>query len=115
MAATTAGQITLKNNRTGQTRIEYFTMTPTADQKVIWGVTGSTFLLTLPEGETIVDIFFNNDGVTTVTNFKLLANGLALPINGLMALMAADSNISNRMPSPIVMGGNKQLQMSVHA
>lgn len=115
MAATTAGMIQLRNQGTGRLRIEYFTMTPTADQKVIWGGTGTTFLLTQPEGEDIVDVFFNNDGVTTVTNFKLLINGVALPINALMALFAADSNITQRLVIPIGISGNKQMQLTVHA
>lgn len=114
MAATTAGQITLIDTA-GQTRIEHFTMTPTDGQKAIFTTTGTTFFLTLPSGERIVDIYFNNDGVTTVTNFKLISNGRILPINGLMSLFAADSNISQRLVTPISVGGNRQLQLSVHA
>lgn len=115
MAASTAGALTLKNQATGRIRIEYFTMTPTDGQKVTFGGTGTTFVLTLPGGEDIIDIFFNNDGKTTVTNFKLLLNGVALPINGLMVLFAADSNISDRLKEPIGLDENKQLQLSVHA
>lgn len=114
MTATTAGQLTLVNAN-GQTRIEHFSMTPTAEQKVIFTTTGTTFILTLSGGEKLIDIYFNNDGVTTVNNFKLISNGLALPINGLMSLFAADSNISTRLTNPITFEGNKQLQMSVHA
>jgi len=115
MAATTTGMLQLKNQGTGRIRIEYFTMTPTDGQKVIWGGTGTTFLLTMPEGEDIIDIFFNNDGVTTVTNFKILINGVALPINALMALFAADSAITQRLVEAIGLSGNKQLQITVHA
>lgn len=115
MAATTAGMLQLRNQGTGRLRVEYFTMTPTADQKVIFAGTGTTFLLTMPEGEDIVDVFFNNDGVTTVTNFKLLINGIAININPLMSLFAADSNITQRLVLPIGVSGNKQLQMTVHA
>lgn len=90
-------------------------MTPTDGQMVIWGGTGTTFLLTMPEGEDIVDIYFNADGVTTVNNFKILINGVAININPLMSLFAADSNITQRLVVPIGVSGNKQLQMSVHA
>jgi len=115
MAATTAGMIQLRNQANGKLRIEHFTMTPTADQKVIWAGTGTTFLLTQPGGEDIVDIFFNNDGVTTVNNFKLLLNGIAININPLMSLFAADSNITQRLVVPIGISENMQLQMTVHA
>jgi len=115
MAATTAGMVQLRNQKTGRIRIEYFTMTPTDGQKVVWGGTGTTFLLTQPEGEDIIDIFFNNDGVTTVTNFKILLNGVALNINALMALFAADNNITQRLIEAIGISGNMQLQMTVHA
>jgi hypothetical protein len=115
MAASTAGMLQLKNQATGKLRIEHFTMTPTDGQKVTFGGTGTTFVLTQPEGEDIVDIFFNNDGVTTVNNFKLLVNGVAINVNPLMVLFAADSNITQRLVSPIGISGNKQLQLSVHA
>lgn len=105
----------LRNQTTGRLRIEHFTMTPTDGQMVIWGGTGTTFLLTMPEGEDIVDIYFNADGVTTVNNFKILINGVAININPLMSLFAADSNITQRLVVPIGVSGNKQLQMSVHA
>ena len=114
MVATTAGQLTLVNNA-GQTRIEHFTMTPTDGQKVIFTTTGTTFFLTLGGGEKLVDIYFNNDGLTTVNNFKLISNGLTLPINGLMSLFSADSKITTRLVNPITFAGNKQVQMSVHA
>ncbi|GAI21424.1 unnamed protein product [marine sediment metagenome] len=90
-------------------------MTPSDGQKVTFGATGTTFFLTNPEGEDIVDIYFNADGVTTVTNFKILMNGVALDINGLMSLFAADSNITQRLVVPIGLSGNKQVQLSVHA
>jgi len=115
MAATTKGMLQMRNQVTGRLRIESFTMTPTDGQMVIFGGTGTTFLLTQPEGEDIVDVFFNNDGVTTVTTFKLLINGIAININPLMSLFAADSNITQRLVAPIGVSGNKQLQMSVHA
>lgn len=115
MAATTAGMIQLKNQGTGRLRIEHFTMTPTDGQKVIWGGTGTTFLLTQPEGEDIVDIWFNNDGVTTVTNFKILLNGIAINVNPLMSLFAADSNVSQRLAEAIGISGNMQFQITVHA
>lgn len=115
MAATTAGMLQLRNQGTGRLRIEYFTMTPTANQMVVWGGTGTTFLLTAPDGEDIIDVFFNNDGKTTVTNFKLLVNGVAININPLMVLFAGDSNITQRLVAPIGISGNKQLQLSVHA
>jgi len=114
MAASTAGQITLLDP-SGQTRIEHFTMTPSDGQKVTFTSTGTTFFLSLPSGERIVDLYFNNDGITTVTNFKIISNGRILPINGLMSLFAADSNISQRLVTPITVGGNRQLQLSVHA
>lgn len=107
--------IQLRNQATGKIRIENFTMTPTDGQMVVWTGTGTTFLLTQPGNEDILDVYFNNDGVTTVTNFKLLVNGVAININPLMSLFAADSNITQRLVAPIGINGNMQLQMSVHA
>lgn len=115
MVASTTGQLQLRNQATGKLRVVFFTMTPSDGQMVTFGGTGTTFLLTNPEGEDIVDIYFNNDGVTTVNNFKLLMNGVALDINGLMSLFAADSNITQRLVVPIGLSGSKQIQMSVHA
>ena len=90
-------------------------MTPSDGQKVTWGGSGTTFFLTNPEGEDIVDVYFNNDGITTVTTFKVLMNGVALDIHGLMSLFAADSKITQRLVVPSGLSGNKQVQLSVHA
>lgn len=115
MAASTAGMIVLRNRATGKTRSETFTCTPTANQYVTWSSSGNTFVLTNPEGEDIVDIQFNNDGVTTVTQFAFKVNGADIQNRYLMVLFAADSTMPNRLVTPIPIGGNKQLQIQVLA
>lgn len=115
MAASTAGMIVLRNRKTGMTRSETFTMTPTANQLVTFSSNGQTFFLTSPEGEDIVDIQFNNDGVTTVTQFKFLSDGQDIRNRYLMALFAADNAMPTRVVSPIAFGGNRQVQMQVLA
>ena len=47
MAASTAGMVVLRNRKTGNTRAETFTMTPTANQYVTWSNTGQTHILTI--------------------------------------------------------------------
>lgn len=111
MAASTKGMLQLRNQQTGRLRIESFTMTPANAEKATFAGTGTTFLLTMPEGEDIVDIYFAGDGITTCSIFKILINGIAININGLMSLFAADSNITQRLVVPIGLSGNKQLQM----
>ena len=115
MAASTAGMIVLRNMKTGNTRAETFTMTPTANQYVTWSNTGNTFMLTAPEGEQIVDFQVNNDGVTTVTQAKFLVDGTDIRNRYLLVLFAADSTMPTRVVSPINIGGNKQLQIQVLA
>jgi len=115
MAASTAGMIVLQNLKTGNTRAETFTMTPTANQYVTFSSTGNTFVLTAPEGEQIVDIQVNNDGVTTVTQGKFLVDGSDIRNRYLLVLFAADSTMPTRVVSPIKIGGNKQLQFQVLA
>ncbi len=115
MAASTAGMIVLKNLRTGNTRAETFTMTPTANQMVVWNSTGGSFILTAPEGEEIVDFQINNDGTTTITQAKILIDGSDIRNRYLLVLFAADSKMPTRIVSPIKIGGNKQLQIQVLA
>jgi hypothetical protein len=115
MAASTAGMIVLRNRKNGMTRSETFTMTPTDGQYVTFSNSGQTHLLTAPEGEDIVDIQFNNDGVTTVTQAQLKVNGQDINNRYLMVLFAADSTMPTRVVSPVAIGGGKQLQMQLHA
>jgi len=115
MAASTAGMIVLRNLKTGNARAETFTMTPTANQYVTWSNTGNAFLLTAPEGEEIVDLQVNNDGVTTVTQGKFIIDGADIRNRYLLVLFAADSTMPNRLVTPIRIGGNKQLQFQVLA
>jgi len=111
MAASTKGMLQLRNQANGRIRLEAFTMTPADGEKATFTGTGATFLLTNPEGEDIIDIYVSGDGVTTCSLFKLLINGVALPINGLLSLFAADSNITQRLIEPIGLSGSKQLQI----
>ena len=115
MAASTAGMIVLRNIKTGNVRAETFTMTPTANQYVTWSSTGNAFLLTAPEGEDLIDLQFNNDGVTTVTQAKFISDGMDIRNRYLMVLFAADSTMPNRIVSPIKFDGGKQLQLQVLA
>jgi len=115
MAASTAGMVVLRNLKTGNTRAETFTMTPTANQYVTWSSTGNAFILTAPEGEEIVDLQVNNDGVTTVTQGKFIVDGADIRNRYLLVLFAADSTMPNRLVSGIKVGGNKQLQFQVLA
>ena len=115
MAASTAGMIVLKNLTTGNTRAETFTMTPSANQYVTFSSNGQTHMLTAPEGEAIVDLQVNNDGVTTVTQGKFLVDGQDIRNRYLLALFATDNAMPTRIVSPIAIGGNKQLQFQVLA
>ena len=115
MAASTAGMVVLKNLKTGNTRSETFTMTPTANQYVTWSSTGQTHILTAPEGEAIVDFQVNNDGKTTVTQALFKVDGSDIRNRYLLVLFAADSTMPTRVVSPIGIGGNKQLQLQVLA
>lgn len=115
MAASTKVMLVLRNNRTGNTRAEVGTLTPSDKQLATWASTGQAHFLTAPEGESVVDIQFNNDGVTTVNNFKILIDGQDIRNNYLMVLFAADSKMPTRLVSPIVIGGNKQVQCQVFA
>jgi hypothetical protein len=115
MAASTAGMIVLRNSKTGNVRSETFTMTPSANQYVTWSSTGNAFILTAPEGEQIVDFQVNNDGVTTVTQAKFIVDGQDIRNRYLLVLFAADSTMPTRLVSPIIIGGNKQLQLQVLA
>jgi hypothetical protein len=111
MAESTAGMIVLRNRETGNTRAESFTMTPTDKEFATFTSTGTTFLLTAPGGEDVVDLQFNNDGETTVTKCKFYSDGADIRNTYLMVLFAADSKMPNRMVSRIGYGGNKQLQI----
>jgi len=90
-------------------------MTPSANQYVTYSSNGQTHFLTAPEGEEVVDIQFNNDGVTTVTQFKILIDGQDIRNRYLMVLFAADSKMPNRLTTAIRIGGNKQVQVQVLA
>jgi len=115
MAASTAGMIVLRNRVNGKVRSEAFTMTPTANQYVTWSSTGQTHILTSPEGDDIIDLQVNNDGVTTVTQGKFLVDGQDIRNRYLLVLFAADSTMPTRIVAPIPIGGNKQLQFQVLA
>lgn len=114
MAASTAGMIVLQNAE-GKTRSETFTMTPSANQYVTWTATGNAFILIAPEGEAIVDIQFNNDGVTTVTQCMFKVDGADIRNRYLMALFAVDNAMPTRVVSPIKIMGGKQLQLQMLA
>ena len=111
MAASTAGVIVLRNQGTGNCRTEPFTMTPSDKQYATFTSGGTTFITTAPQGEEIVDVQFNNDGVTTVTQAKLYVDGADIRNTLLMVLLAADSTMPTRLVTPIRIGGSKQLQM----
>lgn len=115
MAASTAGMIVLRNLGTGNARAEPFTMTPTANQMVVWTSTGGSFVLTAKEGEELVDLQVNNDGKTTVTKAKFILDGTDIRNTYLLELFAADSKMPTRVVTPIRFGGNKQLQIQVLA
>lgn len=115
MAASTAGMVVLRNLKTGNTRAETFTMTPAANQYVTWTATGNAFILTSPDGEEIVDLQVNNDGVTTVTQGMFKVDGADIRNRYLLALFAVDNAMPTRIVSPIKIGGNKQLQFQVLA
>lgn len=115
MAASTAGMIVLRNLGTGNARAESFTMTPSANQYVTFSSTGTTQLLTSPEGEEIVDLQVNNDGLTTVTQCLFKVNGADIQNRYLLALFAVDNAMPTRLVTPIRIGGNKQLQLQVLA
>jgi hypothetical protein len=113
MAASTAGMVVLRNLKTGNTRSETFSMTPTNNEYVTWANTGQTHILTAPEGEEIVDLQFNNDGTSTVSQGKFLVDGTDIRNRFLLVLFAADSKMPTRIVTPIRIGGNKQLQFQV--
>ena len=114
MAASTAGQIVLRNSQ-GNTRTETFTMTPTADQYVTFSSTGTTTLKTANGGESIVGFNVNNDGVTTVTQAKFYVDGQDIRNRMLLALYAVDNAPVPTGISPIVIGGLKEVSIQVLA
>jgi hypothetical protein len=111
MAASTAGMVVLRNLKTGNCRAEPFTMTPSALQYGTWTSNGQSFILTAPEGEQIVDLQFNNDGVTTVTKARFIVDGQDIRNTYLMVLFASDSKMPTRIVTPLGLSGNKQLQI----
>ena len=111
MAASTAGMIVLRNRGTGNCRSEPFTMTPAAAEYATFSSTGTTQMLTAPEGEEVVDLQFNNDGVTTVTQCLFKSDGADIRNRYLMALFAIDNAMPTRLVTPIIFDGNKQLQI----
>jgi len=115
MAASTAGAITLRNQKTGKVRIERFTMTPSDGEYVTFTSNNQTYLLIEPEGEDIIDFQVNNDGVTTVNHAKFTVNGSDIKVRPVLAFYAADNAPAQRLVAPIGIGGSKQLQISVHA
>lgn len=115
MAASTAGHIVIQKPD-GNSMIEPFTMTPTANQYVTWTSNNLSFILTPSGGNCkIVDLQFNNDGKTTVTQAAFKVDGSDIRNRVLMVLHAADSAVDTRLKVPIVIGANKQLQLQVFA
>lgn len=112
MAASTAGHIVLKDAATGRTRIETFTMTPANLQYVTFASNGQTFILTQPNGEFIVDMLLNGDGVTTCSQGKFLVDGQDIRVRLLLANLVSVAQIS-RLPSPIGIHGGAQVQFQV--
>lgn len=115
MAASTAGHIVIRRGN-GNSMIEPFTMTPTDGQYVTWTSNNQTFILTPSGGDCeIVDLQFNNDGKTTVTQAQFKVDGGDIRNRVLMVLHAADSAVDTKLKVPIKIGPNKQLQLQVHA
>jgi len=115
MAASTAGHIVIQK-ADGNSMIEPFTMTPSDGQYVTWTNNNQTFILTPSGGDcTIVDLQFNNDGKTTVTQAAFKVDGSDIRNRVLMVLHAADSAVETALKVPIRIGANKQLQLQVHA
>ena len=111
MVASTAGMVVLRNNGTGNCRTETFTMTPANDQYATFAANGKTGILIAPEGESIVDIQVNADGVTTCSQFLLKVDGQDIRNRFLMALFASDNTMPTRLVAPIVISGHKELQI----
>jgi archaellum component FlaF (FlaF/FlaG flagellin family) len=112
MAASTAGHFVLKDAQTGRTRIETFTMTPANLQYITFASNGQTFILVSPNGEYIVDMLLNGDGVTTCSQGKFLVDGQDIRVRVLLANFVSTSQVT-RMASPIGIHGNAQLQFQV--
>lgn len=111
MAASTAGMLVLRNRGDGKTRSETFTMTPANDEYATFAANGQTHLLVAPQGEDIVDLQFNADGVTTCSQALFKLDGQDIRNRYLMALFASDNAMPTRLVSPIQCSGNKQLQL----
>jgi hypothetical protein len=114
MAASTAGHIVMMK-ADGNSMVEPFTMTPTDGQYVTWTNNNQTFILTPAGGCSIVDFQVNNDGKTTVTQGAFKVDGSDIRNRFLLVLQAADSAVDTTLKVPIKIGGNKQLQLQVHA
>lgn len=112
MAASTAGHIVLRSRANGNSRVQSFTFSGAA--KVTWDATGLTALDILAGGEEIVDIVFNNDGVTTVTQFALKINGIEVS-RLKMVIFASDTAMPTRLVTPIMIQGGRSLQIETLA
>lgn len=110
MAASTAGQIVLRNAQ-GQSRSETFTMTPANDEYATFGSNGKTSISIMQGGEAVVDIQVNNDGVTTCTQVLFKSNGQDVRNRYLMAAFAVDSAVPTRLVTPIKFNGGSDLQL----
>jgi len=111
MAASTAGMIVLRNNATGNSRCETFTMTPANDEYATFVANGKTSIQVAPEGESVVDLQVNNDGLTTCSQLLFKADGQDIRNRFLMALFAADSTMPNRLVNPIKFSGGREVQI----
>ena len=110
MAAVTKGHIVLRNMGTGNTRVEYFTVTAANAAFAVYANNNQNFILISPEGEAIVDILMDGDGTTTVSNVKMIADGQDIR-NRLMLLSLIGTTQTTRLPSAIQVRGNRQFQM----
>jgi len=109
MAASTAGMIVLTGPN--GTRSETFTMTPANDEYATFANNGKTSIKIPQGGESIVDIQFNNDGVTTCSQFLFKSNGQDIRNRMLMVLFAAGSTMPTRLVAPIKFRGGSEVQI----
>ena len=109
MAASTAGMIVLVGP--GGTRSETFTMTPANDEYATFANNGKTSIKVEPGGESIVDLKFNADGVTTCSQCLFKSNGQDIRNRMLMALFAADNTMPTRLIAPIKFAGGSEVQI----
>lgn len=104
--------MTLKGVKTGKTRIETFTMTPTNLQYVVFASNGNPFLQINAEGEYVVDMLLNGDGTTTCSQGAFKVDGQDIRCRLLLANLVAATALT-RLPAPIGVHGGAQLQFQV--